>query len=347
MTTDPFPLNRRDFLQTAARKTLALAAVAGSVVQDRSSQGAETGAGAPTAATQSGMAARQQAAGGQYEITEDGKPVLQYNYSTVEPGEVLKSVSAGNRVYARARSDYIHPLWGLDGAVLTKDWSVDHPHHRGVYWAWPEVDWRGQRGDLHALQKVFARPTGRCAGTSGAGFAQIEAENEWKWEDREPIVKERAIMRAWAATASGRCIDLEFQFTALADDVALARRETKHYGGLNLRLGAVKDQQILLNTDPATTKPRLAWADLSGYFPGSQSLSGVAVFQNPANPDYPGDWVKYPELNWVQPTFPAAGTRYLLKKDRVLVLRFRLWVHAGRLSEEELGKAAEAYGGKS
>ena len=66
------------------------------------------------------------------------------------------------RIYARARSDYIHPLFGLEGETLTKDWSTDHPHHRGIYWAWPEVDWRGQRGDLHALQHVFARPTGKC-----------------------------------------------------------------------------------------------------------------------------------------------------------------------------------------
>ena len=122
-----------------------------------------------------GLQAQRQAGSGQYEITEAGKPVLRYNYQTIEPGEILKSIAPGNLIYARARSNYLHPLYGLGGEVLTQDWSVDHPHHRGIYWAWPEVDWRGQRGDLHALQRVFARPTGVCAARSGPDQAQIEA----------------------------------------------------------------------------------------------------------------------------------------------------------------------------
>jgi AcrR family transcriptional regulator len=34
------------------------------------------------------------------------------------------------------RSCYIHPLYGLDGEVMTEDFPVDHRHHRGVFWAW-------------------------------------------------------------------------------------------------------------------------------------------------------------------------------------------------------------------
>ena len=33
------------------------------------------------------------------------------------------------------RANYIHPLYGLDGEVLTEDFPRDHPHHRGVFWA--------------------------------------------------------------------------------------------------------------------------------------------------------------------------------------------------------------------
>ena len=76
----------------------------------------------------------------------------------------------------------IHPLYGPHGEILTDDWTPDHPHHRGIYWAWPEVDWQGKRGDLHALQHVFARPTGKIETQHGADFAQITAENVWRWE---------------------------------------------------------------------------------------------------------------------------------------------------------------------
>jgi hypothetical protein len=98
------------------------------------------------------MRVRRDEATGQFELSEAGKPVLRYNYQTNDPGEVLARVKADDRKYARARSDYIHPLYGLDGQELTKDWPLEHPHHRGIYWAWPEVDYRGERGDLHALR---------------------------------------------------------------------------------------------------------------------------------------------------------------------------------------------------
>ena len=281
------------------------------------------------------MQARPDATG-RWLITDAGKPVLAYNYQTNAPGELLAKIQPGNLKYARPRSDYIHPLYGPDGEELTRDWSVDHPHHRGIYWAWPEVDYGGQRGDLHALQRVFARPTGSCAGQSGPVFAQIEAENLWRWDDQEPIVRERATIRAWRADAAGRCLDLEFRFTALKDGVAIARRETKLYGGLNIRLAKVQNQQILLHTDPAEASPRQAWAQLSGSFAGSELPAALAIFQKPTNPDYPGDWVKYPELNWLQPTFPAAGTRYVLKQGQPLVLQYRLWIQPGAAAEAKL-----------
>ncbi|MEK7707465.1 MAG: DUF6807 family protein [Verrucomicrobiota bacterium] len=290
-------------------------------------------------ATRSGtgpeVIAKQDAASGQFDITDAGKPVLRYNYASIEPGDFITNVVPANRIYARARSDYIHPLFGLDGETLTKDWPKDHPHHRGIYWAWPEVDWRGQRGDLHALQKVFAKPIGKCIAISGSVFAQIEAENVWKCEDGESLVHERATIRAYHVTGDDRLLDLEFQFTALNDTVSLARRGTLHYGGLNLRLAKVAGQEIIFHTDPTNTAPRMAWAGLSGMFDDSPQSSGIVVLQHAANPDYPGDWVKFPEINWFQPTFPASGTRYELKKGEPLILRFRLWLHRGAKAGEE------------
>ncbi len=289
------------------------------------------------------LRAQKDPANGQWAISESGQPVLRYNYLTIEPGEVLAKVRPADRKYARARSDYIHPLYGLGGEELTKDWSVDHPHHRGIYWAWPEVDYRGERGDLHALQRVFARPTGRCAAQAGPVFAQLAAENLWHWEDQEDIVREQTIVRVWRADKTGRFIDLEFQFTALKDNVAIARRETKLYGGLNLRLASVKDQQIVFHTDAAGAVPRRAWAELSGLVTGGKMSSGLAIFQKPTNPDYPGDWVQYPEINWFQPTFPAAGSRFVLRKEQPLVLKYRLWLHAGKAGEDNLADLWTAY----
>lgn len=265
---------------------------------------------------------------GQVVFIENGQPVLQYNYQTVEPPEgYLDKIAAHNVKYARPRSNYIHPLYGLDGEKLTYDWSTDHPHHRGIYWAWPETGYGDQMGDLHALQRVFARPTGKLTIANDEAFAEIAAENLWKWDDEKPIVRELTTIRVYPTTDSGRRIDLTFEMTALEDGVTIARRGTNAYGGLNMRYGKTKDLKIGEHKDSALSNPQRAWTFISGSWEGTQQRSAVTAFEKTANPDYPGELVQYPNLDWFQPTFPAANTRYALSKDKPLTLRYRLWVH--------------------
>lgn len=274
------------------------------------------------------------AADGQVDITEDGKPVLRYNYRTIEPGERLKEIAAPNLIYARPRSDYIHPLYGFEGEELTRDLPVDHPHHRGIYWAWPETKYGEEMGDLHALQRVFARPTGKLKTRSGRTFAEIQAENLWQWEDREPIVRETATIRAYRTGPSGRFIDLTFRFEGLKAGVSIARRGTNLYGGLNMRMNENRGQSIRFHTDEPDHQPRAAWAEMHGAFAAATHPTSVIVMQHPKNPAYPGDWVQYPELNWYQPTFPAPDTRWPLPPGTALTLRYRLWIRSGAPVEE-------------
>jgi hypothetical protein len=289
--------------------------------------------GSPTAVT-----VRRLGADGPWEIVEGEKPILHYNYQVVpEPEAIKKLVSPANRRYAVDRCDYIHPLYGLRGEVLTEDWPKDHPHHRGIYWAWPEVDWQGKRGDLHALQEVFARPTGKIRAVEGPQSAQIEAESQWCWNGATPILREEVTLRAWRQTEAGRRIDLEFRFTAIGAEVQVARRDRSHYGGLNLRFAPLAEQKIVTFTDPPTATPRMAWAQRSGTLAGGRAVA-LTILQDPRNPDYPGDWVQYPDLSWIQPTFPAPGTRYPITKDRPLSLRFHLWIHDNLLATEAARK---------
>lgn len=266
---------------------------------------------------------------GQVLVERNGAPILRYNYATIEPGELLSQISEANRIYARARSDYIHPLYGPSGESLTRDWPVDHPHHRGIYWAWPEVVYGEAMGDLHALQRVFARPTGKVRLDQRSGAAEIRAENRWMWEDKEPIAHEEAVIRVSDAPEGGTFVDLRLTFRALKPGVTLARRGTNAYGGLNLRMAPCTDQRITEHTDPADARPRAAWAEMHGVFEGGKGPVSVVVLQHPGNPEYPGDWVQFPSINWFQPTFPTAGARYPLSQDKPLVLRYRLWVRPG------------------
>ena len=281
---------------------------------------------------------------GQLVIEQEGDEVMQYNYETVYEKDVVRAEAevleqhvrtktdtfVTTSIYAVPRSDYIHPLYGLNGEMLTRDWPAGgHPHHRAIFWAWPEVEYGSERGDIYALQRVFARPTGNMVFTGGPVFAQIEAENVWMWNDSEAIVREHAVINIYRSSHTTRVIDLTIKLDALQDSITIATRKTDSYGGLNLRMQTPRAQEISYHSDASDSNPLRTWSDFNGIFEGNESSSGLMVLQHKDNPEYPGNWVEYPNLAWVQPTFPSNGTRYPLSKDNSLVLRYRLIVHDG------------------
>ncbi|MDR1480405.1 MAG: PmoA family protein [Planctomycetaceae bacterium] len=267
----------------------------------------------------------------QWLILENEEPVLQYNYGTLPlPNGYIEKISQTSRIYAVPRSDYIHPLYDLDGEPITKDWSNDHPHHRGIYWAWPEVGYKNELGDLHALQKVFARTTNKIETATENGKLKLTAENVWKWLDKEPIVNEKITITVLPLDKNGRKINLEFHFTALVDEVTLARRGTQHYGGLNIRmqpLNEFKTSSFYGNEKDIPKINQPAWVCSSWNNPKSDGRTELTVFEKATNPDYPGALIQYPNLNWFQPTFPKNGTRYKLEKNKPLTLHYQLWLH--------------------
>ena len=72
-------------------------------------------------------------------IFENGHHVLTYHAAHV--------TQDGNW----ARANYLHPLTNPSGQVITEDFPDDHPHHRGVFWAWHQA-WLQERqlGDAWA-----------------------------------------------------------------------------------------------------------------------------------------------------------------------------------------------------
>ncbi len=308
-------------------------------------------------------------------ISEESQKVLQYNYQTVYEKDVIrnnyiehenatygtvsgvyleeyykahpkvkKDKNVTTQIYAVPRSDYIHPLYGLNGEMLTRDWpDTGHPHHRGIFWAWPEVDYGTERGDIYALQRVFARPTGNIKYSGGSVFAQLIAENLWMWEE-EPIVREYAAIRVYRASKNTRIVDLTIKLDALKDSVTIATRKTNSYGGLNVRLQTPEGQDISYFTDKDGEKPQRAWSDFNGVFKGSDTTSGLMILQHQSNPEYPGEWREYPSLGWVQPTFPTPNTRYPLSKEKSLTLHYRLIIHKGGRPDKKISEESwDAY----
>src|SRR5688572_32025936 len=72
-------------------------------------------------------------------LFEGDRPVFVYNHGVIQKPGVPAD---------RARSTYVHPLYGLDGEVLTDDFPKDHLGHRGLFWGWPHVTVGTQHYDL-------------------------------------------------------------------------------------------------------------------------------------------------------------------------------------------------------
>jgi hypothetical protein len=289
---------------------------------------------APIAAAQPVLSIRSGETNTWHDIVEGAQPVLRYHQGTVPvpPG-------IGTNY---ARGDYIMPLYGPSGEVLTDDYPPDHPHHRGLGWSWPVTRWGNEVRDIWAVVGVWARPVAMRRTEGGPVFALLEAENVWKWGDTEPIVREAVRIRAFRSTPEGRWIDIELRLTALADGVAIGGRPHGGYGGFGLRARPAEGRVITRFTDPAGIQPRRSWLDYSGVFAGGKGPAGLAIFEHPANPLYPSELKEYPELNYVMPAFP--GEREVpLARDRALVLKHRVWVHPGMAPAEGLARAWAAY----
>ena len=84
-----------------------------------------------------------------YEFFEGDSPVLFYQ---------AKPKSLDGKF---TRAGYVHPLYDLDGHVLSEDFPTDHLHHRGIFWAWHQLYVGGtQIGDPWICRDFLSRVAG-------------------------------------------------------------------------------------------------------------------------------------------------------------------------------------------
>jgi hypothetical protein len=275
------------------------------------------------------------------ELWEDDERVLRYNHGSVPVPEGTHPHFAAGESYERG--DYIHPLHGPNGEILTEDYPADHPHHRGIWWSWPVTKWNDQLADIWAVVGVWSRPDRIRRVETGPVFALLEAECTWKFGKNEtPIVFEEVCIRAFRKHKRHRVIDVEITLTALTDGVSIGGRPKAGYGGFALRAAPCTERQITRFVDAESSKPRRAWVDYSGRFAPGQERSGVTIFEHVSNPDYPNPIHEYPQCNCVMPAYPE--TREItLERQKPLVLKHRLWIHPGIPSSQMLSNVWASY----
>jgi hypothetical protein len=263
-------------------------------------------------------------------FTENGKEVIFYQ---VEPKAKEGKFS---------RCNYFHPVWGLDGQIITEDFPDDHLHHRGVFWAWHQLLVNGSSlGDLWELKGITQEVAEIefIAQPSGAGVFKTEVY--WKSEAgirhgiTGPVIKETTKVTIHPQKGSNRRIDFEIGLLALTRNVSLGGSDDeKGYGGFSVRM-KIPDGVTFTGPDgrvePLVTQVvSPGWVNITGSSSTPGNSYGIVITDHPLNPGFPQPWILRKERSMQNVAYPGR-TPVELSQDTPLSLRYSLIVHNGNL----------------
>lgn len=268
------------------------------------------------------------------------------------------------RVHYRAEPrPYLYPLHAPGGVPVTRAWPQeegegeerDHPHHTSFWFAHGDVNgtdfWHPQSEHGGVIEL-----TGELKEVVSRG-KRVRLRHEYEWKDREGrvLLRERRTLLL-GGEDDQRWIDARFELTAAQDEVTFG--DTKE-GTFALRLhpalrlngkvatGSARNSEGV--ESKAVWGKRAAWVHYQGVV--EDSPVGVAVFDHPENLRHPTWWhARAYGLVGANPfgvhdfedREPGTGD-HTLAEGETLVLRYRVWIHAGHRSPEETDAAFEVY----
>ena len=256
-----------------------------------------------------------------YQFYDGDKPVLFYH--------------TGTNTYKKlhARANYVHPLMGLDGETLTEDFPDDHPHHRGIFWAWHQVTVGGKSvGDSWSCKDIVWDVVKSEIIDSGSVKATVHLKSPKYKGGKEAFLEETVTIRAHGIADGARAIDFRLALQSLVDaEVKLGGAENdKGYGGFSTRIVMPPDFTMTGPKGSVTPKrtPVVAgqWLNFTGKF--GKSKSSIAVLVHPANPGYPTPWILRKKGSAQNAVWPGRHA-ITVPRDKPLILRYRLLLHKG------------------
>jgi len=270
-------------------------------------------------------------------LFQGDKPVMTYNHGPITDPKVPEKDPR------RTRACYVHPVWGLNGEVLSGDFPRDHYHHHGIFWAWPHVGIDGQEYDLWTYGNIRPQLVKWIQRETGPLAAVLAVENGWFVGDRKVMI-ERVWMRSFPAADGGRSLDFEMTWIPIDRPITLRGAEGKSYGGINLRYAPRKDTVITVPKGPAKEDlpdTPLQWADITARFPDAPGPSGAAVFIDPGHPNYPPTWLTR-HYGILCVGWPGVKPQ-TFEPGKPIRLNYRIWLHKDAVDTAGLQQTYDAY----
>jgi len=260
-----------------------------------------------------------------------------------------------NGTYKRA--NYIHPLYTLDGNVLTEDFPEDHLHHRGVFWAWHQLYIGDKRiGDGWEIENFSWEVTSVKEIEQSDNATAIQADVLWKsnqWLDangkEKPVVKETTTLRVYPKETNYRLIDIEISIIALEDNMRIGGSEDeKGYGGFSPRIklpNAITFTSSEGNVTPNNLPVKANdWMDISGSLAKDGQLAGISILCHPNNPEPSNRWILRSQRSMQNAVYPYLGAKAVpLSKTNPTTLRYRLIIHHGNANDLDISSLYLSY----
>lgn len=274
-------------------------------------------------------------------VSENGTPVLTYNYGRMNPPEGLDPEKYW-------RSSYVFPVYGLSGESISEDFPPDHYHHRGIFWSWPECTVGDRKMDpwtLTGVRQVFGEWKTQVV---EADKAVLVVQNVWKFDDDpKPKVLELVTIVVHAREAHSRALDFRLCFQNISSEpVTIRGAADKGYGGFKFRLNAANKSFAFFTDDGPHEKDTFVaptpWIDARWSVAATKREEGVAIFQHPSNPDYPHDGWMLRHYGIVGPAWPLEET-YTLADGEYFNLRYRVVIHDGELDQSTIADLYDQY----
>ena len=250
------------------------------------------------------------------------------------------------------RCNYIHPLWGIDGNILTEDFPSDHLHHRGIFWAWHQV-WIGDKriGDPWEIKDFEHKVINFEFMAKKDGIAEIKTEVNWLsdlWKiqgEKKPYLKENTKITIHPKNGNYRKIDFEIQLLALEDNLKIGGSEDeKGYSGFSVRM-ILPDDVIFSGALGEITPENTAvksdgYVNVSGSVGLNNTKGGIVIVDNPENPGYPQQWILRKRNSMQNAAYPG-NNLIPVSIIKPLVLKYSLIVYSGKMNDKNIRKIAK------
>ena len=281
-----------------------------------------------------------------YRLAWEGKLFLAYNKGSTQYGDFYLS-----------KPDFF-PVLTPSGRAVTQTRSYRFNHHHSIWIGHAKINGvnvfhdnnptRANLGDItieHAEDAFVATPASLAQGvTQGTKAWRLETRNAWVAKDGRRLCSERRDITVTPAAFGGRGHVLDIKSTLEASEGEI-RLEQDTHAYIGVRVVDTMDEEDggrIRNSngqegEAGCMRQVAAWCDYTGEVAGQQV--GVALMVHPSNPRTAffarayGTMLANPTL-LESLTIPAGGA---------LTQRFRLLIHDGEWSAEEMDAAYGAY----